>query len=109
MLRILPFPIMTALVVSTTDKLIVQVIYTQADAQQSALALPQIHEHGLMLFLILLTLIWPGILKAAFPKCSIGALSLNCSQASLLSSSIQSEETGTANITASLLHVLYRI
>lgn len=108
----LPFTVMTAVVVSITDKLIVQVIYTQADAQQSALALPRIHElpeDGPMLFLILLTLIQPDIMKAAFPKCSIGVLSLHCSQASLLSSSVQSEETGTATITASFLHVLCRI
>lgn len=53
----LPFPVMIALDVSIRDKPIMQVIYTQADVQQSALAFPRIQEHGLMLFLILLTLI----------------------------------------------------
>lgn len=98
--------------VSLHHKPIMQVVNTQADAEQ--LALPggeawvhELLEYGtvlLVLLFILLTQVRPGILSSAFPKCRVGALSLNCSQASLLGlPSLQSEEIGTATISVCLL------
>lgn len=78
--------------VSLHHKPIMQVVNTQADAEQ--LALPggeawvhELLEYGtvlLVLLFILLTQVCPGILSSVFPKCRVGALSLNCSQASLM-------------------------